>query len=220
MLNNLVNFFSVIKAKMIKTSLESEDLIAVGTRDYKYGGGYKPTAIKFEDLQKSLGSSSSNPTFITKRTDTAVDATAGVVMSTVEIPANTVDTTINQTLHLVTRVVKENISASFLMRVYTNTVPDLSGATLLASGGGSALIRTGLISRIFNFWDFSPGFPEFYVIEGHDAAQALSNDLITSPLATTPNFFNPTVTNYIMVEVAGPAQFDSCFLQVIINKES
>ena len=55
MLNNLTNFFNLIKSKRIKTELESEDLIAIGTRQSKSKGDYKPTAIKFEDLQAQLG---------------------------------------------------------------------------------------------------------------------------------------------------------------------
>ena len=51
MLNNLTNFFNIIKEKFIKKTLDPSDLIAIGTKDYRYGGGYKPTAIKYEDLQ-------------------------------------------------------------------------------------------------------------------------------------------------------------------------
>jgi hypothetical protein len=54
MLNNLTNIFNLIKSRMVKTTLESSDLLVVGTRDNKYGGDYKPTAIKFSDLQAQL----------------------------------------------------------------------------------------------------------------------------------------------------------------------
>lgn len=43
MLNNLTNLFNLIKTRMVKTVLEDDDLFVVGTRDPKYGGGYKPT---------------------------------------------------------------------------------------------------------------------------------------------------------------------------------
>lgn len=43
MLNNLTNLFNLIKTRMVKTVLEDDDLFVVGTRDNKYGGGYKPT---------------------------------------------------------------------------------------------------------------------------------------------------------------------------------
>lgn len=55
MLNNLTNFFNIITSRMVKTVLEPNDLIAIGTRDAKYGGNYKPTAIKFSDLQDQVG---------------------------------------------------------------------------------------------------------------------------------------------------------------------
>jgi hypothetical protein len=54
MLNNLVNIFNLIKTRMVKTVLEASDLIVIGTRDQKYGGDYKPTVIKFSDLQAQL----------------------------------------------------------------------------------------------------------------------------------------------------------------------
>jgi len=55
MLNNITNFFNLIKSKRIKIELESEDLIAIGTRQSKAQGDYKPTAIQFSDLQAQLG---------------------------------------------------------------------------------------------------------------------------------------------------------------------
>lgn len=54
MLNNLTNFFSIIKEKRIKTKLEKKDLIAVGTKQSSAFGDCKPTAITFEDLQSQL----------------------------------------------------------------------------------------------------------------------------------------------------------------------
>ena len=39
---------------MVKTTLEDSDLIVVGTRDHKYGGNYKPSVIKFSDLENQL----------------------------------------------------------------------------------------------------------------------------------------------------------------------
>ena len=43
MLNNLTNLFNLIKSRMVKTVLETDDLFVVGTRDSRYDGGYKPT---------------------------------------------------------------------------------------------------------------------------------------------------------------------------------
>lgn len=55
MLNNLTNFFNLITGRRIKTQLENDDLIAIGTKQSPALGDYKPTAIKFEDLQAQVG---------------------------------------------------------------------------------------------------------------------------------------------------------------------
>ena len=55
MLNNLSNFFNIIKERRTKKTLEPSDLIAIGTRQSKSLGDYKPTAIQFSDLQEQLG---------------------------------------------------------------------------------------------------------------------------------------------------------------------
>jgi hypothetical protein len=55
MLNNLTNFFNLIVGKRIKTQLEDSDLIAIGTKQSKSLGDYKPTAIQFKDLKTQLG---------------------------------------------------------------------------------------------------------------------------------------------------------------------
>ena len=54
MLNNLTNFFNIITGRMIKKVPAKDDLIALGTRDPRYGGGYKPTAITVKDFANSL----------------------------------------------------------------------------------------------------------------------------------------------------------------------
>lgn len=56
MLNNLTNFFYLIRDRRIKKELEAADLIAVGTKQSPALGDYKPTAITFADLQTQLQS--------------------------------------------------------------------------------------------------------------------------------------------------------------------
>ena len=56
MLQNLTNFFNLIKSRKIKTELKDNDLIAVGTRDVTWGGSYQPTAITYQDLAAQIGS--------------------------------------------------------------------------------------------------------------------------------------------------------------------
>ena len=54
MLNNLTNFFNLIRGKMMKTTPEPDDLIILGTKDSRYNGGYKPTGIKVSDFTSGL----------------------------------------------------------------------------------------------------------------------------------------------------------------------
>jgi len=62
MLRNLTNFFSILKSKGPKKVLENDDVIALGTRDPKFDGGYKPNFIKFSDLQSQIGGGGSGET--------------------------------------------------------------------------------------------------------------------------------------------------------------
>lgn len=54
MLQNLTNFFSLITNGMIKSTPDKTDLIALGSKDPRYQGGYKPTAITYENLKASV----------------------------------------------------------------------------------------------------------------------------------------------------------------------
>jgi hypothetical protein len=54
MLNNLTNFFNLIRGGRIKKELEPADLIAIGTQTTKRVGEYKPTAIQYKDLLSQL----------------------------------------------------------------------------------------------------------------------------------------------------------------------
>lgn len=54
MLNNITNFFNLIQTGMVKSQLESADLLPVGTRDSRYGGSYKPTMVKYSDLAAQI----------------------------------------------------------------------------------------------------------------------------------------------------------------------
>ncbi len=62
MLNNITNFFSLIAGRRIKKTLEPTDIIAVGTKQSKALGDYKPTAIQFSDLQAQLSGGGGNAT--------------------------------------------------------------------------------------------------------------------------------------------------------------
>jgi hypothetical protein len=55
MLQNLTNFFNLITNRKVKTQLDNTDLIAVGTKDPNYTGGYQPTAITYSDLAAQIG---------------------------------------------------------------------------------------------------------------------------------------------------------------------
>jgi len=69
MLNNLTNFFNIITGRMVKKVVEKNDLIPLGTKDSRYGGGYKPTAISVEDFVASLSGVQSVTGLVTDNTD-------------------------------------------------------------------------------------------------------------------------------------------------------
>ena len=54
MLNNLTNIFNLIKTRMVKTVLETDDLFVVGTRDGKYDGDYKPTVVPVNAIYSEI----------------------------------------------------------------------------------------------------------------------------------------------------------------------
>jgi hypothetical protein len=56
MLNNLTNFLSILSGRRFKKTLESSDVIAVGTKQSQTRGDYKPTAITYADLFEQLNS--------------------------------------------------------------------------------------------------------------------------------------------------------------------
>jgi hypothetical protein len=55
MLQNLTNFFSLITGRQIKQTPANDDLVALGTKDHRFTGGYRPTAIQFKDLASAIG---------------------------------------------------------------------------------------------------------------------------------------------------------------------
>jgi len=55
MLNNLTNFFSILAKKRYKSTPEDTDLVALGTKDRTFEGGYKPVATRLEDLKSYFG---------------------------------------------------------------------------------------------------------------------------------------------------------------------
>jgi hypothetical protein len=81
MLNNLTNFFNLIRGGRIKKELEPADLIAIGTQTTKRVGEYKPTAIQFSDLQAQLGGEgSSYKVYTALLTQTGTDAPVATVL--------------------------------------------------------------------------------------------------------------------------------------------
>lgn len=55
MLNNISNFFSLIRGRKIKKTLVPNDMIAIGVRDTSNRADYQPSAIFFKDLKDQLG---------------------------------------------------------------------------------------------------------------------------------------------------------------------
>lgn len=54
MFNNSINFLNLIKTKMIRKSVQPNDLIYYGEKDPSYNGGYKPVAISGKDFIADL----------------------------------------------------------------------------------------------------------------------------------------------------------------------
>jgi hypothetical protein len=88
MLNNLTNFLNIITGGLVKKTLSDTDLIAVGTRDKNYDGGYKPTAISAADLISQIGEPS--VTFVQGAFDPQVQATMTPIAGTITLSDSTV----------------------------------------------------------------------------------------------------------------------------------
>jgi hypothetical protein len=65
MLNNLTNFASIIRDRMVKKVSVPTDLIALGRADKNYDGGYRPIAISAEDLIQQVVDTVNNTGYYT-----------------------------------------------------------------------------------------------------------------------------------------------------------
>lgn len=65
MLNNLTNFASIIRDRMVKKETVPTDLIALGRADKNYDGGYRPIAISAEDLIQQVVDTVNNTGYYT-----------------------------------------------------------------------------------------------------------------------------------------------------------
>ena len=81
MLQNLTNFFSLITGRQIKQTAANDDLIALGTKDNRFNGGYRPTAITAGDLINQIGEPS--VTFVEGVFDPQVQATMSPIAGTI-----------------------------------------------------------------------------------------------------------------------------------------
>ena len=57
MLNNITNFFNLVSARRIKTTVNPTDLVALGIQDPRTPGIYQPAAISATDLIASATTS-------------------------------------------------------------------------------------------------------------------------------------------------------------------
>lgn len=107
MLNNLTNFFSIFKGKMTKTAPTEGDIIALGTRDPRYGGHYKPTAILAEDLREAFVYAA------TQATGTVIDFKAAKVYNQWDSPAtgNITDDLTNARMGVVQKIYHNSLIA-------------------------------------------------------------------------------------------------------------
>jgi hypothetical protein len=97
MLNNLFNIFNLIKTRMVKTVLETDDLFVVGTKDGKYDGDYKPTVVPVSVVAAGLApflppastglftQTANGPTVTNTVTESTI---VGVGLGSLSVPAN------------------------------------------------------------------------------------------------------------------------------------
>ena len=65
MLNNLTNFASIIRDRMVKKETVPTDLIALGRADANYDGGYRPIAINAGNLIQQVVDTVNNTGYYT-----------------------------------------------------------------------------------------------------------------------------------------------------------
>lgn len=132
MLNNLTNFFNLITGRMIKRVPENTDLMVLGTKDTRYTGGYKPTAITVEDFIAAT-QGVSNKLFVQfKRGVEITNDTAIVKSVSFKIPANTI--TSDTLLEVLTTAIRipGGANARIQFVLLHNTTDSVSGASFLA----------------------------------------------------------------------------------------
>ena len=208
MLNNLTNFFNIITNRMIKKVPERNDLIPLGTRDSRYGGKYKPTAITVADFINSIGGGTPNPSVIAlSATDGTIvtGTTVDTISTSLLIPANTFTT--SGMLEFLTRNTRNVIGAgAATFRVYTNTSASLTGATLIATSGTSGtsftfnqIIRTTRINA--------------NTLTCLSSLVTGSSDYAGSGITTSATF-NTSVDNYLLFTCQLISALDSAYNQM------
>jgi hypothetical protein len=72
MLNNLTNFYNIIKGRMLRTSttIAPTDIIPLGVVNPNYGGGYAPSAITVEELALAVQPNAPSLQDVTNEGDT------------------------------------------------------------------------------------------------------------------------------------------------------
>jgi hypothetical protein len=154
-------FASIIAGKMIKKTVEQSDLVVLGTRDPKFGGGYKFTAIEFDDLQKQ----------ITSLIPVTSPVTAGV-QSVTGLDTDNTDP-LNPIVQISvdgTTITGDGTSGNTLIAAYQ--APSVDGITITGDGSiGNPLVAasTGgaVLHTIYAFVD---------LINGNDSTATLGNE--------------------------------------------
>jgi hypothetical protein len=158
MLNNLTNFASIIRDRMVKKETVPTDLIALGRADAGYDGGYRPIAISAKDLIQQVVDTVNN----TKHYELDITTTSVVIVDTpkgiIDIlgmgssapltpdPAYASSVTFlidNPDLDL-TIANRDNVYVQYSV-YYKNTITDNAIPYLIATG-----ISTGLEFNLYN----------------------------------------------------------------------
>jgi len=160
MLNNLTNFFSILAKKRYKSTPEDTDLVALGTKDRTFEGGYKPVATRLGDLKSYFGSWDLLRTAVIDP-QTGDDTTGTIGDGNLPYKTIAAATTAGAT------------NFYLLPGTYTETVTVASNHTyysaqgvLFTDGGITAPAGTGQISnwKWYGNANFVGDFPVFYLI--------------------------------------------------------
>ena len=214
MLNNLTNFFNLITGKMIKKVPDNTDLMVLGTKDPRYTGGYKPTAITVEDFAASLQGPTNAP-YVALQRGNNVSNDASVAKSlSFKIPANTITSdTLLEILTTAIRLPGSN-KARIQFVLLHNTIDSVSGASFLAQFIDLTINNYFTHNTRSILLDYSAN-----KLKTFEAANLQGTDFFRTNLPVSINI-DFTVDNYFILAVKNDSLLDTSkvdYMQITSN---